>query len=50
MDDVLALLLALAGSPDDLEVVLISVTFGNVQVEKSAKSLSGAGQIKREYH
>ncbi|KAL8387831.1 hypothetical protein RB595_009642 [Gaeumannomyces hyphopodioides] len=30
VDDVLALLLALSASPEDLEVVLISVTYGNV--------------------
>ncbi len=35
-DDVLALLLALASSPEDVEVCLISVTYGNVDVQKSA--------------
>ena len=34
-DDVLALLLALASSPADVEVCLISVTYGNVDVQKS---------------
>lgn len=33
-DDVLALLYALASSPEDVEVLLISVTFGNVNVQK----------------
>lgn len=30
----LALLLALSASPEELEVVLISVTYGNVQLQK----------------
>ncbi|KLU84043.1 inosine-uridine preferring nucleoside hydrolase, partial [Magnaporthiopsis poae ATCC 64411] len=33
VDDVLALLLALSASPEDLEVVLISVTYGNVPLQ-----------------
>lgn len=32
VDDVLALLLALSSSEDELEILLISVTFGNVEV------------------
>ncbi|KAI9713824.1 MAG: hypothetical protein M1820_000554 [Bogoriella megaspora] len=32
IDDILALLLALSGSQDELELLLISVTFGNVEV------------------
>lgn len=32
MDDVLALLLALAASPEDIEILLISLTYGNVDV------------------
>ncbi|MDI1490499.1 MAG: hypothetical protein OHK93_001703 [Ramalina farinacea] len=32
-DDVLALLLALASSPDDVEILLISVTYGNVSLK-----------------
>jgi hypothetical protein len=35
VDDVLAILLALAASPDETEILLLSVTFGNVEVEKS---------------
>ena len=35
IDDILAMLLALAASPDDIEILLISVTFGNVEVQKS---------------
>lgn len=33
-DDVLALLYALASSPEDIEVLLISIAFGNVNVQK----------------
>jgi len=34
VDDTLALLLALAAKPEEIEVLLISVTFGNVEVQK----------------
>jgi len=34
VDDVLALLLALSASPDELEVVMISVTYGNVEIQR----------------
>lgn len=34
VDDTLALLLALAANPKDLQVDLISVTYGNVEVER----------------
>ena len=34
VDDVLAMLLALSGSSEDIEVILISVTFGNVEVKR----------------
>lgn len=33
-DDVLALLYALASSPEDIEVLLLSIAFGNVNVQK----------------
>lgn len=33
-DDVLALLYALASSPEEVEVLLISITFGNVNVQE----------------
>lgn len=39
------MLLALAASPEEVEVLLISVTYGNVDVQKSVllpKSVSGA--------
>lgn len=34
IDDVLALLLALFATPEEVEVLLISLTFGNIEVEK----------------
>ncbi|KAL8668646.1 MAG: hypothetical protein Q9168_006737, partial [Polycauliona sp. 1 TL-2023] len=37
-DDVLALLYALACSPEDVEVLLISVTFGNVNVQSCLRN------------
>lgn len=37
VDDVIAMLLALAATPEELEVLLISVTYGNVQVERYVK-------------
>ena len=40
-DDILALLYALSCSPNDLEVLLISVTFGNVNVQKYDTLVSG---------
>jgi hypothetical protein len=37
VDDVLAILLALASREEELEVTLISVTFGNIDVKKFAQ-------------
>ena len=37
VDDVLAILLALASREEELEVTLISVTFGNIDVRKFAR-------------
>jgi inosine-uridine nucleoside N-ribohydrolase len=34
VDDVLALLLALSASPEELEVAMISVTYGNVPLQR----------------
>jgi inosine-uridine nucleoside N-ribohydrolase len=34
VDDILALLLAFSASEEELEVLLVSLTFGNVDVEK----------------
>jgi len=34
VDDILALLLALAANPEELEILLISVVAGNVDVQK----------------
>ncbi|KIW31786.1 uncharacterized protein PV07_03378 [Cladophialophora immunda] len=39
VDDVLAILLALAASADDLEVLLISITFGNVDVRSCLRNV-----------
>jgi inosine-uridine nucleoside N-ribohydrolase len=36
VDDVLALLLALSASPEELEVAMISVSYGNVPLHKCA--------------
>ncbi|KAL8716046.1 MAG: hypothetical protein Q9225_006269 [Loekoesia sp. 1 TL-2023] len=38
-DDILALLYALSCSPEDLEVLLISVTFGNVNVQNCLRNV-----------
>lgn len=34
VDDVLAMLLALAAKPEEVEVLLLSVTYGNVEVQR----------------
>jgi inosine-uridine nucleoside N-ribohydrolase len=34
VDDVLAMLLALAAKPEEVEVMLLSVTYGNVPVQR----------------
>jgi len=34
VDDVLALLLALSAKPEELEILLLSVTYGNVEVDR----------------
>jgi inosine-uridine nucleoside N-ribohydrolase len=38
-DDVMAMLLALAASPEDLEVILISVTYGNIDVHNCLRNV-----------
>ncbi|KAI1776785.1 nucleoside hydrolase [Hypoxylon cercidicola] len=40
-DDVIAMLLALASSPEELEVVMISVTYGNVALESCLRNVVG---------
>ncbi|KAI2616485.1 nucleoside hydrolase [Hypoxylon sp. NC1633] len=40
-DDVLAMLLALASKPEELEVMLISVTYGNVSLESCLRNVVG---------
>ncbi|GJC91974.1 inosine-uridine preferring nucleoside hydrolase [Colletotrichum higginsianum] len=39
IDDVLAMLLALSASPEDLEVVMISVTYGNVPLQSCLRNV-----------
>ncbi|KAK3900302.1 pyrimidine-specific ribonucleoside hydrolase RihA [Staphylotrichum tortipilum] len=39
VDDVLALLLALSASPEELEVAMISVTYGNVPLQKCLRNV-----------
>ncbi|KAJ2906058.1 hypothetical protein MKZ38_003095 [Zalerion maritima] len=39
VDDVLALLLALSASPEDLEVAMISVTYGNVELQNCLRNV-----------
>lgn len=34
IDDVLAMLLALSAKPEELDVLMLSLTFGNVEVQK----------------
>lgn len=34
VDDVMAMLLALSAQPEEIEVVMLSVTYGNVSVEE----------------
>ncbi|KAI1403073.1 nucleoside hydrolase [Hypoxylon fuscum] len=40
-DDVIAMLLALASSPEELEVLMISVTYGNVPLESCLRNVVG---------
>ncbi|KAH7328972.1 putative nucleoside hydrolase [Stachybotrys elegans] len=39
VDDVLAMLLALSSSPEDLDVAMISVTYGNVPLQSALKNV-----------
>lgn len=39
VDDILAILLAFASNPDELEIVLLSLTYGNVEVEKCLRNV-----------
>jgi inosine-uridine nucleoside N-ribohydrolase len=34
IDDILAMLLAFAASPEEVEVLLVSLTFGNIEVRR----------------
>ncbi|KAI1820038.1 Inosine/uridine-preferring nucleoside hydrolase domain-containing protein [Xylaria intraflava] len=44
-DDVLAMLLALASSPEDLEILMISVTYGNVTLENCLRNVLGLFKV-----
>ncbi|KAI0533919.1 Inosine/uridine-preferring nucleoside hydrolase domain-containing protein [Xylaria digitata] len=44
-DDTLAMLLALASSPEDLEVMMISVTYGNVTLENCVRNVMGLFKV-----
>lgn len=44
VDDVLAILLALTARPEELEVAMISVTYGNVSLQRSAPLLVYPGE------
>ncbi|EHK99486.1 hypothetical protein M7I_4644 [Glarea lozoyensis 74030] len=39
VDDILAILLALAAKPEELEILLLSVTYGNVEADKCLKNV-----------
>lgn len=39
VDDMLAMLLALASSPEEIELVMISVTYGNVPLKSCLKNV-----------
>lgn len=41
----MAMLLALASSPEDLEVMMISVTYGNVTLENCARNVMGLFKV-----
>lgn len=45
IDDVLAILLALSATAEELEIVLISVTFGNVEVRSCLRNVVATYQI-----
>ncbi|KAI1326272.1 Inosine/uridine-preferring nucleoside hydrolase domain-containing protein [Xylariaceae sp. FL0255] len=44
-DDILAMLLALSASPQDLEVMMISVTYGNVPLDGCLKNVVGLFKV-----
>lgn len=39
VDDILAMLLAFAASPEEIEVLMLSVTYGNVEVQRYVQTL-----------
>ncbi|KAI0876865.1 Inosine/uridine-preferring nucleoside hydrolase domain-containing protein [Hypoxylon argillaceum] len=44
-DDTLAMLLALASSPEDLEIIMISVTYGNIPLEGCVRNVVGLFKV-----
>ncbi|KAM5480943.1 hypothetical protein MaudMau93_007315 [Microsporum audouinii] len=38
VDDILALLLAFSSSAEELQVLLVSLTFGNIEIRKEVES------------
>ncbi|KAJ2967144.1 hypothetical protein NQ176_g9808 [Zarea fungicola] len=45
VDDVLAMLLALSASKEEIEVIMISVTYGNVPLECCGRNVLGMMQV-----
>ena len=39
VDDILALLLAISAAPEELEILLISVTYGNIDVDNCLRNV-----------
>jgi inosine-uridine nucleoside N-ribohydrolase len=42
VDDILAMMLAFSAKPEELEILMVSLTFGNVEVQKYVSSFSSA--------
>lgn len=52
MDDILALLLALSASPSELQVLLISLTFGNIDIQnvlRNAVAMFHVLELEKEW-
>jgi inosine-uridine nucleoside N-ribohydrolase len=45
VDDILALLLALSAKPEELEVLLVSVTYGNVPLQSCLRNVVSAFHV-----
>jgi hypothetical protein len=42
VDDVIAMLLAFSAKPEELDILMVSLTFGNVEVQKYVSCFSSA--------